>query len=81
MALAPFSKSGFGAGNVFEADFSYPNTNGISSSSPLDLALRFNYQATNVKVTAYYDIDLLITVPSLTASLSVHAVGAVKVNF
>lgn len=81
MPLAPFTKSGFGAANMFEADFTYPNATGISSGVPLDLPLRFNYQSTNVKVAATYDVDLLVTLPSPVGTLSVSLLGAVTVNF
>ncbi len=78
MALAPFTQSGFGAGNIFAADFVYPNATGIANGVPLDLPLRFNYQATNVKGPATYDVDLMVTLPSV-GTLSVP--GVVTVTF
>jgi len=81
MPLAPFTSSAFGLGNVFTADFTYANATGIANGMPLDLPLRFNYQATNVKVTATYDVELTVTLPSPVGTLFVSAVGAVKVTF
>lgn len=75
------SNSVFGAGNVFEADFTVANVNGISSVQPLDLALKFNYQATNSRVTAYYDVVVNVTFTSTSKTLSISAPQAVKVNF
>lgn len=79
MPLAPFSASGFGTGNVFEADFTYANAAGIAPGVPLDLPLRFNYQATNVKGSATYDVELRITLPSPVGTQSV--LGVVTVTY
>jgi hypothetical protein len=83
--LAPFTPasftpaSGFKPDNSFVADFAYPNAAGIATGAPMDLALRFNYQATNSKVTATYDVELILTLPSLAKSLTAR--GSVTVDF